>query len=144
MTDAAGRVLDGEWAKGANTFPSSNGAAGGAFSFRLNVVPGDVGPKRRNERRRPSPDLPPPGIVRRARRGHHAFYDVNGDGPVTAVDFAVVRANQLRSLPRREPATIPPALSQPAAGGTPSRIADLLSRDPIEPSAQAESLPSPA
>jgi len=38
---AAGPLLDGDWTTGA-AFPSGNGAAGGDFKFRLNVLPGDL------------------------------------------------------------------------------------------------------
>jgi hypothetical protein len=41
VTDGT-RLLDGEWADGADAFPSGNGAAGGDFRFRVNVVPGDA------------------------------------------------------------------------------------------------------
>ncbi|GEM_PF-1558433 len=49
VTDTAGNALDGEWTNPASysqvgatsVFPSGNGAAGGDFAFRVDVLPGD-------------------------------------------------------------------------------------------------------
>jgi hypothetical protein len=35
-------LLDGEWANGADAYPSGNGAAGGTLNFRINVLAGDA------------------------------------------------------------------------------------------------------
>ncbi|GAA5511055.1 hypothetical protein Rcae01_06568 [Novipirellula caenicola] len=43
ITDAQGNTLDGEWTQAsAGQLVSGNGVAGGDFSFRLNILPGDV------------------------------------------------------------------------------------------------------
>ena len=49
VTDTAGNALDGEWTNpssftdvgASSSFPSGNGAAGGDFAFRFDVLPGD-------------------------------------------------------------------------------------------------------
>jgi subtilisin-like proprotein convertase family protein len=42
VADVAANALDGEWTNGVSRFASGDGAAGGQFAFRFNVVPGDV------------------------------------------------------------------------------------------------------
>lgn len=42
VTDRSAVPLDGEWVNGSSLFPSGNGAAGGDFQFRFNVLPGDA------------------------------------------------------------------------------------------------------
>ena len=42
VTDQSGAALDGEWTNGVSMFSSGDGVAGGAFEFRINVLPGDV------------------------------------------------------------------------------------------------------
>jgi predicted outer membrane repeat protein len=41
-TDTTGSALDGEWANGADAFPSGNGIAGTDFDFNVNILPGDI------------------------------------------------------------------------------------------------------
>jgi len=42
VQDTAGNKLDGEWTNVSSSYPSGNGTAGGDFSFRFDVLPGDV------------------------------------------------------------------------------------------------------
>jgi len=42
VRDNFGYALDGEWTDAASSFPSGDGAAGGAFVFHFNVLPGDI------------------------------------------------------------------------------------------------------
>ena len=42
VTDVAGNALDGEWDNGTDTYNSGDGAAGGDFAFRIDILPGDV------------------------------------------------------------------------------------------------------
>jgi hypothetical protein len=42
VSDRLGKQLDGEWTDGASSFPSGDGAAGSAFQFTVNVLPGDI------------------------------------------------------------------------------------------------------
>ncbi|HZN69444.1 MAG TPA: choice-of-anchor Q domain-containing protein [Tepidisphaeraceae bacterium] len=105
--NAAGVPLDGEWADGARPFPSGDGAPGGDFQFRINVVPGDAN---RNGNVSPT-DF---GSVRSAvgrstadvgvpPRNYTVFRDVNGSGSVSPTDIGTVRANMGRALPPPPP-----------------------------------------
>jgi hypothetical protein len=80
-----GLRLDGEWLDGAAVYPSGNGTAGGDFSFRFNVVPGDVN---RNTIAN-SVDL---SLVRAGRGGNQTLLDVNGDGTVSDADVDLERS----------------------------------------------------
>ena len=42
VKDLAGNKLNGEWTNQVSSYPSGDAAAGGDFSFRFNVLPGDV------------------------------------------------------------------------------------------------------
>ncbi len=42
VRNTRGDMLDGEWTNGESSFPSGDGANGGDFSFRINVLPGDT------------------------------------------------------------------------------------------------------
>lgn len=42
VTDGSGEQLDGEWTDGTDSFSSGDGAAGGNFNFRVNILPADV------------------------------------------------------------------------------------------------------
>src|SRR5439155_22939755 len=72
--------LDGDWLDGTATFPSGDGAAGSDFSFRFNVVPGDVN----RDTIANSADL---FLIRQNFGGNLATADINGDGTVTQADF---------------------------------------------------------
>jgi hypothetical protein len=117
--NAAGVALDGEWADGARAFPSGDGAPGGDFQFRINVVPGDAN---RNGNVSPTDFGSVRSAVGRstadvgvAPRNYTVFRDVNGSGSVSPTDIGTVRANMGRALPP------PPAL---LAGDPATRLLD--------------------
>jgi hypothetical protein len=106
IEDRAGNLLDGEWTNpsstaqsSSSTYPSGDGAAGGDFDFRLNVLSGDA-----------TAD----GFVTGAdlikllanynqsgmtwRQG-----DFTGDGIVTGADLVKLLANYNKTLPSGEP-----------------------------------------
>src|SRR5262245_55961656 len=80
VTDTAGSRLDGEWLDGTAVLPSGDGAAGGNFSVRFNVQPGDVN----GDQLVNTTDLV---IVRRNFTTTDRQSDLNGDGTVNAADF---------------------------------------------------------
>jgi hypothetical protein len=77
--------LDGDWLDGTAVFPSGNGASGSDFSFRFNVVPGDVNRNGISN----SADLL---LVRQTIGGTQVTSDLNGDGTVTETDFDLGRS----------------------------------------------------
>src|SRR5204862_4559171 len=100
-------ALDGEWTSGGSNFPSGNGAAGGDFRFRLNVLAGDVDRNgvvnsidQLQERQRRLRSIDDPGSGRSA---YDFRYDVDGDGRLSDVDAYIIRANNSLALPRAEP-----------------------------------------
>ncbi|HTK75503.1 MAG TPA: cadherin-like domain-containing protein, partial [Gemmataceae bacterium] len=99
--------LDGEWLDDTATFPSGNGAAGTDFSFRFNVVPGDVN----RDGVSSSADML---LVRQGFGGIQVTADVNGDGTVTASDLDLAR-----SLVGKGLIVIPPG-GQPGSGWVPT------------------------
>jgi len=106
VRDLAGTALDGEWTTGLST-QSGNGAAGGDFHFRFNVLPGDAN--------RSGTVLGDDVIaVRNAQfraagaAGYSPYLDVNGSGVVLGDDVVLVRNRQFTTLPTGEPAS--PAL----------------------------------
>jgi len=98
VADSAGNALDGEWTDGVSTWPSGDGAAGGDFRFRLNVLPGDVDQS---------------GVVRssdtiKVRRksntqpgdpDYSVFYDIDGSGVIRSSDTIKVRRKSNTELP---------------------------------------------
>jgi parallel beta-helix repeat protein len=107
VKDAAGNALDGEWDDAADAFPSGNGAAGGDFQFRVNVLPGDAD---RNGRvnvldraivqRAAGSAVPGPGMHPGA---YSVFKDLDGSGRVNAIDVVFARKYQRRRLPEPSP-----------------------------------------
>ncbi|HZN68746.1 MAG TPA: PQQ-dependent sugar dehydrogenase [Tepidisphaeraceae bacterium] len=103
VTDVQSRPLDGEWANGADVFPSGNGAPGGAFAFRVNVLPGDA-----NNDGRVSPvdfaqvrarlllSVRMPSI---RGRSYSIFHDLNGDGRISLADLVLLRRHLFDTLP---------------------------------------------
>ena len=107
---AEGLALDGEWTGSTATpdaFPSGDGAPGGDFRFRINVLPGDVNGDR---------VVNALDMLDIRRRTYSPTRDVNGDAALNAVDLWIVRA----VLPSRLPA------SEPAGGLVAARPASLL------------------
>jgi hypothetical protein len=142
VTDLAGNVLDGDWtdASAAESFPSGDGAAGGDFRFRVNVLPGDANGSG-------TVDVTDLGALatnfnqnnRGPRQGNF-----NGDAAVNVADLGTLATNFNRGLPAGDPAsiaargtlrrhTVPPARVAPRTaalvfGATPIRRA----RDAVE------------
>jgi len=102
VEDQLGNALDGEWTDSVSTYPSGDGVAGGGFSFRFNVLPGDVNQNgsvfgndvilTRNAQ------FKFPGNA-----GYSIFYDVNGSGSIFGDDVILVRNRQFTFLPSGEP-----------------------------------------
>jgi hypothetical protein len=100
VRDFSGAALDGEWADGADAYPSGDGAAGGDFRFAFNVLQGDVNRNGRVDtrdfvevwRRRYNPAFPNP-----AR--YSVFADVDGSGRIDMLDLVLVRNRLGRRLP---------------------------------------------
>jgi len=106
VADAPGNSLDGEWLDETSAFPSGNGIAGSAFSFGVNVLPGDVD----------SNNVVGSGdynalIGQFGLRGGGLSTDLNNNGRVNLTDFATLRSNFGSTLPT------PAAAPEPAAGG---------------------------
>ena len=114
---ATGLYLDGEWTNASTgSFPSGNGAAGGNFAFRVNVLSGDavrgggvnvIDAVQIRRRRMFSAANPGGG-------GYTPFLDVTGDGLLNDADVLVVRRNMGRNLPNAEPQA-PPFFVQAAS-----------------------------
>jgi subtilisin-like proprotein convertase family protein len=109
VVDANSVALDGEWNSGGDAFPSGDGAAGGDFRFRANVLPGDANRNGKatildwmQERMRLGRSASATGTGALA---YDALYDLNGDGRINDADLTLVRNNLLRSLPATEPAS---------------------------------------
>jgi hypothetical protein len=102
VTDRAGNALDGEWLGTADIMPSGNGLEGGDFSYRLNVLPGD---------------LDHDGTVNlfdlvyvqshlgttANTSGYDALADYDGSGTTTMLDRTAVLNHLFSSLPPGEP-----------------------------------------
>ena len=97
-----GMSLDGEWTTQSSNFPSGDGVSGGDFLFRFNVLPGAV-----------TQNTVVTGVDGGAVRtslfadtstaNYSPMADVNGDGGITSLDGAIVRANLLQQLPSSDP-----------------------------------------
>ena len=108
LDDARVGGLDGEWADGADGFPSGDGTAGGDFSFRFNVLRGDVNQDGRVNaldlsfiKQRLNKFASDPGVV----APYSPFADLTADGLINAVDLSAARARLNNVLPTAEPAT---------------------------------------
>jgi hypothetical protein len=108
VTDAAGNALDGEWtnASSAQLYPSGNGTPGGAFSFRFNVLPGDVNSSGRVDS---TTDLEMVLNLRGNRVGsanYSIFADLDGDGRIqSTTDLEISLNTRGTRLPAGTPAT---------------------------------------
>jgi hypothetical protein len=120
IADGVNNALDGEWtnpaettpvsAGGADTFPSGDGAAGGNFLLRMNVLIGDVnrdGQVVGNDvtNVRSNQGFVPGGA------GYSIFRDINGDTQIVGNDVTAVRSRQGIALPPGVP-TVPPAMTE--------------------------------
>ncbi|MCY2953538.1 MAG: hypothetical protein NTU53_16405 [Planctomycetota bacterium] len=102
VSDLAGNQLDGDWTDTVSSFPSGDGAAGGGFAFRLNVLPGDAN-------RGGSVGVDDVLYVRNAQftspgnPDYSASYDMNANGSIAINDVLLVRNQQFTSLPAGDP-----------------------------------------
>jgi hypothetical protein len=108
-----GTPLDGEWlnptssdSKPADTFPSGDGTTGGDFSFRFNILPGDVVVAENG--------MPGVGVddfravldrqfLSALDAAYLATADLDGDGAINILDLAQVRDRRGNTLPLGEP-----------------------------------------
>ncbi len=117
LTDAvagatSGLALDGEWTDMVSLFSEGSGdqVAGGEFSIRVDVLPGDVNATSdvrgndvilvRNAQ------FSSPGDAR-----YNPRYDIDGDGKIRGDDLILARNRQFTTLPADEPASMPSAPS---------------------------------
>jgi hypothetical protein len=128
IEDEAGNALDGEWTGEADSFPSGNGAAGGDFSFRINVLPGDVDGTT-------SVDVLDT-LFARLRVGQQEGqpdyglqFDVDGDGQIDVFDVLFVRLRVGQTTPPGEP--LQAGQSAPAAPITAAAIDAWFVADPM-------------
>jgi fibronectin type 3 domain-containing protein len=121
VADAStGERLDGEWANsgsGPDAFPSGDGAAGGAFYYRINPFPGDVNRngsvnaidtaevKRRDTKSTTNPGTTEPYTI---------FHDVDGSGVITSATGDGVLVQGQLSVPALPP-TQPTPVDVPVA-----------------------------
>ena len=108
VTDQVDNPLDGEWlnpagpgASSGSTFPSGDGFVGGAFQFRLNVLPGDVN----HTGVVLSDDLIQVRNAQFQSTGSLQFapaFDINGSGVILSDDTVMTRNNQFQAIPDGE------------------------------------------
>jgi fibronectin type 3 domain-containing protein len=102
VTNGLGAALDGEFITSTSNYPSGDGAAGGDFNFRFNILPGDVdqngvvtgldgGDVRQHFLQFPSS----PNYV--------SLYDTYGKGAITGLDLLTVQGTLLTQLPTTDP-----------------------------------------
>jgi hypothetical protein len=111
VTSQSGTPLDGD--VGA-AYPSGNGSAGGDFTLRFDVLPGDVSQNRVVD----GNDFQ--AIVQAAQNGAaHAAYrplrDLDGNGAINVLDLHSQLSRQGTTLPAGNPPSSPPAPSAPAS-----------------------------
>jgi len=110
LDDALVPGLDGEWADSADAYPSGDGAAGGDFSFRLNVLRGDATQdgtvnaldlsfiKQRLNKTATNPGTT--GAI------YSVFGDLTGDGSINALDLSAAKQRLNNKLPTGDPASL--------------------------------------
>jgi hypothetical protein len=104
-------ALDGEYTTSTTTGSSGDGVAGGDFSFRANVLSGDVN--------QTSPVNNSDVSLTKVRQGttattgglYGAFFDVNGDGVINNSDVSLVKVRQGTVLPATDPTPSAPVAS---------------------------------
>lgn len=116
VTNLSGAILDGEWANGVSSRISGNGLAGGDFSFRMFVLPGDVvdqssgGDVRTvntNDSQRLRDRQNGFALASLGAFGYDSRADLNGDAFINANDSQLERDQQNAIIFRN--ATPPPA-----------------------------------
>jgi hypothetical protein len=110
LDDALLPSLDGEWtdSSAAESYPSGNGTAGGDFSFRLNVLGGDVtGDGQVNAldlsfiKQRLNRTALNPGVTGAT---YSPFADIDANGSINALDLSAAKQRLNRRLPTGDPA----------------------------------------
>jgi hypothetical protein len=137
VAPGTGPLLDGENHRaGAPGYPSGDGAAGGDFRGRLDVVVGDAS----TDGRVNASDL---GLVRQHLNavpppsgqggGLYATYlDIVPDGRINALDLGVIRQHLNRTLPAGDPGPLfPPPPAALAAPAAPRATESLFAQTPI-------------
>jgi hypothetical protein len=105
VTDRAGNSLDGEWLGTADAMPSGDGAEGGVFSYRINVLPGDLD-------RDGSVGMLDYSVVNNRvgttanTQDYSALADYDGDGFTTQTDRMGVLTHIFQTLPSGEPSSL--------------------------------------
>jgi len=137
VRDLPGNDLDGEWANGADAFPSGDGAAGGDFAFRVNRLTGDAtGDGRVNAfdlgdvKKRLNRSTQNPGTGSSA---YSIYADIDSNGRISASDLAIVKSRLNRGLPAGEPTveTALPLSASVVTAAQPSSTRDLLEESPV-------------
>jgi hypothetical protein len=107
LDDALVPQLDGEWTTGRAAYPSGDGAIGGDFSFRINVLRGDMnqdgivnaldlgGIKQKVNRTATNPGA--------GASAYSVFADLNADGLINALDLAIAKSRLNNRLPSGPP-----------------------------------------
>jgi hypothetical protein len=105
----AGDFLDGDWfnptpdAPEGQPYPSGDGAAGGDFRFRVNVLPGDTtrdgGVLADDFSAVKKKFFKDTADTTTGDTSYSPFHDVNGDGVILAVDFSEVKKRFFNRLP---------------------------------------------
>ena len=103
VTNLSGRRLDGQWSDGASVYPSGNGAEGGDFSIRFNVLPGDINQDRNVGGSDLSSLL---GAWLQDVQPTDVILDLDGDTKIGGSDLSVVIGNWLSSLPPGSPSDV--------------------------------------
>jgi uncharacterized repeat protein (TIGR01451 family) len=102
-----GQQLDGEWTDGTSTFSSGNGVAGGNFSFRFNVLPGDVD---QNGQLDDTDASRIANFIATGSGGPSYLLDVDGNNAVNGLD--------LRRVGKSDPASLPPTRNPGGGAGS--------------------------
>ncbi len=125
IQDAAGNRLDGEWTNPTSTsdtatsvYPSGNGAEGGDFDFRFNVLPGDV----TQDGSVGFADLNKVLANYNDTSVSWSQGDVTGDGVVDFADLNKVLTNYNLTLPSGEPVAGSFPANAPEAAVTPTAV----------------------
>jgi hypothetical protein len=141
VSDAWGVALDGEWTNGDSSYPSGDGLPGGDFSFRLDVLPGDV------DQSGYVNILDTIGVRNRQFQNagdamYSRMHDVDGNAAVNILDTIKVRNRQFTTLPDGEPEPLVvettatfSALREPLAAETTSETDASTATTSPEPSA---------
>ena len=118
VVDSFGNALDGEWVQGVSV-ASGDGAAGGDFQYRLDVLPGDTSQSRLVAAEDALTIIG--GIISvPGQAGYSVLADLNGNGLIAAEDALAAIGRIVGFLPNGEP-VIPRGQRGPAGGGRPGR-----------------------